>query len=503
MSDGATRNQSSARFASLLLSGLIAVMLLPGSAAQTQSAPAVPTPSAPKTAAAPDIPAPAPIPLPEVATEAEAALARIRELAAELPASRTMPAVVEQFPLLTREIDARLRQTRRILSQRPSLQVLGDLEKDWRPLRRNLARWRRDLTTYLSRLESEAAELDELRNVWQQTLEAAKASNAPPEVLGRIQVVIAEIEKAREVIDRHTARALTLQNRVAAQDTRIADALALIAQTRENALDRIFMPDSVPIWSLDMRSHSTQELRAERSRSFAMQWESLSAYAARQMPSFLIHAAIFVGIGAGFRWLRRRVQPRLEEEPGTACSAIVCETPIAAAFLLSTFFSRWIYPQAPRLLWALLGALALIPSAIVLRRLIVRDLYPALYGLAIFYIVDQVRTIAAAEQFLPRLLLLGEMLGIMAFLVWLLRSIDPLDGQTMKFGRLNRIIKVAASLAFVVAAAAFIANATGYVTLANLLGNAILSSAYFALVLYALIELMDSLVMIAFRPPTI
>jgi small-conductance mechanosensitive channel len=122
-----------------------------------------------------------------------------------------------------------------------------------------------------------------------------------------------------------------------------------------------------------------------------------------------------------------------------------------------------------------------------------------LYGLAIFYVIDQLRTLVAAEQFLPRLLLAGEMLGIMVFLVWLLRSIDRLDSQISRFGRLKIIIKVAGSLALILAAVAFIANATGYVTLANLLGNAILSSAYFALVLYALVELLDSLVMIAFR----
>jgi potassium-dependent mechanosensitive channel len=61
------------------------------------------------------------------------------------------------------------------------------------------------------------------------------------------------------------------------------------------------------------------------------------------------------------------------------------------------------------------------------------------------------------------------------------------------------IIKVAATLALILAATAFIANVTGYVTLANLLGNAILSSAYLALILYALIELIDSGVMIAFQ----
>ena len=492
------RSHFSLKCSSLFLYTFVAAMLAWPYSVPGQSVPAPTSPAAPTTAAATD-PVVAPIPLAEIATEAEAALARLRELVAEIPADSTVPAVMEQFPLLTREIDARLRQTRRILARRPSIEMLSDLEREWRPLRRNLVRWRRQLTTYLGRLEREIAELEELRKVWRETLEAGQASNVPPEVVSRIQIVIAEIEKARDVIERHRARALTLQNRVAAQDDRIADALALIAQTRENALDRLFIRDSPPLWSLDIRSQSAQELRAERSSLSSTQWEALSAYAARQMPSFFIHATIFLAISAGLQWLRRRVQPRLKEESATACSAIICETPIAAAFLVSLFFSRWIYPQAPRLLFTIVGALALIPSAIILRHLIARNLFPALYGLAIFYVIDQLRTIVAAEQFLPRLLLAGEMLGIMAFLVWLLRSIDRLDSQISRFGRLNMIIKVAGILALILAAAAFIANATGYVTLANLLGNAILSSAYFALILYALIELVDSLVMIAFR----
>jgi hypothetical protein len=72
----------------------------------------------------------------------------------------------------------------------------------------------------------------------------------------------------------------------------------------------------------------------------------------------------------------------LKKETGHGCSAIIREAPIAAAFLLSLFFCRWTYPQSPRLLWAILGVLALFPSAIILRRLIAPNFYPALYGLA-------------------------------------------------------------------------------------------------------------------------
>ena len=484
------------KFRNLLACAVLTAMLASAPAEQSQAAPSASSPavtdSAPSTT-----PSPAAIPLPEIATEAEAALARVRERMAEAPDSRTMPEVVQQFPLLTREIDARLRQTRRILAQRPSIQTLSYLQTEWRPLRRNLSTWNQELTGYLGRLESEMAQLDEIAKVWRETLEAAKIANVPPEVLGRIQAVLGETEKARKEIERYSGRALTLQNRVAAQDARIGDALALIAQTREDALDRLFTPDSTPIWSIDLGSRRTQELRAESSDSITTQWHSLSAYAARQTPSFLVHAGILIGIAAGLLWLRRRVQPRLEDT-GIGCPAIVCETPMAAAFLLSMFFSRWIYPQAPRLLWAFLGAAALIPTAIILRRLIARDLYPALYGLAMFYLVDQVRAVLVAEQLVARLLLLGETLGFMAFVVWLLRSVDRLTAQNTSFGRLRKIVKIAAVLALIMAAAAFIANATGYLTLASLLGNTLLSSGYFALILYAVVELLDSLVMIAF-----
>jgi small-conductance mechanosensitive channel len=51
----------------------------------------------------------------------------------------------------------------------------------------------------------------------------------------------------------------------------------------------------------------------------------------------------------------------------------------------------------------------------------------------------------------------------------------------------------------VLATAAFAANAAGYVTLANLVGNAVLGSGYLAIILYALVEIIDGLAALALR----
>lgn len=161
------------------------------------------------------------------------------------------------------------------------------------------------------------------------------------------------------------------------------------------------------------------------------------------------------------------MHPEAKDEAG---AAVVFETPIAAALILAFLCSHWIYPQAPRLLSGTLGAIALIPSVIVLRRLLERDLYPTLYALVVFYFVDQLRTVTAAVQFLPRLLFLGEMLGGMLFSLWLYRFMGRPTGSTLETERLRKTIKGAAGVALPVAAAAFMGNILGYVTFANLLG---------------------------------
>jgi len=93
------------------------------------------------------------------------------------------------------------------------------------------------------------------------------------------------------------------------------------------------------------------------------------------------------------------MRSRVTGDAGPADTALVFDMPVSVALMLSFLFSRWIYPQPPRLLWAILGAFAFLPSVIILRRLFERDLYPILYGLVVFYFLDQLRAVAAAIQY--------------------------------------------------------------------------------------------------------
>ncbi|HET8564059.1 MAG TPA: hypothetical protein VFM35_09325, partial [Candidatus Binatia bacterium] len=468
--------------------------------AHAQPAPTAPPTSTGKPATAPPSAAtPVPIPLAEIVTDAESASARVQDMQSELSSDRTTEAIAEQLPALTREIDARLRESWKIIAQRPSIEMLANIEAGLRRHRRNLSGWMRALTSRVSQIESEIGELDELESTWKQTLQSARASNSPPEVLRRIEAVITGISQARDSLNKQGARALTVQNRVAAQNSRIADALRSITRSREDVLNRLFVKDGSPIWTPPIESTTAQNLQEEIRISFSTQWAALRLYASRQMIGFFIHAAVFIMLVTGLYSARRRVRARITEETDFTRASVVLEMPIVAGLLLSSLCSPWIYPEAPRLLRAALVGLALLPSIMIVRRRIERDLYPALYALVVFYFIDQFRTLFAAVQFVPRLLFVGELLGATLFLAWLIRSVGRLQRLMPQTNHLRKTIKTAACLALAISVLALMANIAGYVTLATLLGDALLNSAYVAFILYAVVEVLDGLVTTALR----
>lgn len=439
-----------------------------------------------------------PIPLAEVPDQSETTLSRIRDIQNELSADRTTENVNNQLPALTREIDARMRETRNIIAQRPPIEILETIDAEWRRLRREVATWNRDLTTRASELQHEIDEIDQFQQMWTQTLNAATGSNAPAEVVRRIQDVVSTIAQARAAVFADRAKTLTTQTRLGVQDARITDALGLISQTRQRTLGRLFVRDSPPIWATQVRSRTAQDYQAESLTSFSIQSAALVSYLQRQTGRILFEIVIFAGITATLIWARRRARSLPADRRVTFPELQVLEMPMAAALLLTFLLSRWIYPQAPRLLWALIGALALIPGVTILRRVFTLHLSSVLYVLIAFYIVDQVRTVAAAVHTLPRVLFAAEMLAATIFVGSLLRLIARSAASTPQQIHRRELYRIAGAVAFGASLLALIGNVFGYVTFANLIGNALLASAYLGVILYAVIEVLTAIIGLSF-----
>jgi potassium efflux system protein len=437
------------------------------------------------------------IALEEIPSEIESATTRIRDIKSDLSADRTAETVSEQLPALTREVGGQVRESRRVVAQTRSIETLRSFEKDWSRLRRELSGLNRILTDRVKEIDGHIAQLDDLGKTWDQTFNAAKESSAPAEVVGRIETVISEVRQTREAAEKQRALTLTILNRVGVQDARIADALRSLSQARQKTLNRLFLRDGMPLWSSAVELGRVQDLQSQSLSSFSTQIVELSAYLERQAIRFVLAAGVFVAVVAGLLSLRRRTYGRVATEVDFSPPIAVFESPIAASLILSLLASRWIFPEAPRLLYVALDALLLVPSLIILRRIVTAQLRGILYALIACFLLDQLRAMAAVVEPIPRLLFVAEMLGTAGFLLWFMRTIDHPERSGWSAARSGKVAKLIARIALAISTAAFLANIFGYLSLADLLGTTLLQSSYLAMILFAVIEVLDGLATIA------
>ncbi|HEY8560447.1 MAG TPA: mechanosensitive ion channel domain-containing protein [Pyrinomonadaceae bacterium] len=443
---------------------------------------------------------PTPIPYSDVIAQAENAASTLKEIAASASSDPAADTIERDLPALTDEINARLVETAQTVEGSTSLDNLRSFEADWRTLTRKLPDWRNDLTARARKLEGDLRRLDELSEKWQKTLAELRTTETPPEVQARIEDIIAAAAETRRSIVTGQSRVVALQNRVAEQQTRVEEALRTIAARRDALVGRLLVRDSPPIWGADFWTRGG--IREGIRDSLRTQFEGLGAFAERNKDKLIIHILIFVAFAGLLFYLRRRARPLVEADPQLKQAAVIFYLPVPTALVLAIFFSSWIYPQTPQILGALFGAIALVPTVVILRKLIERSLYPLLYALVAFYFIDQLRAIFEDLPMLTRPLFLLEMLAAFLFFWWFYRArlstiVEAAGGE--KRGRVFRTIRTAAIVVLPFFAVAFLANIFGYVNLARLVGDAVLRSAYTAVFLYGAVRIVDGLIVFALR----
>ncbi|CAN5236077.1 hypothetical protein BH20ACI1_BH20ACI1_30610 [soil metagenome] len=460
-------------------------------------------------------PVPTPIPLSNIITRAETTSKRLQEIQTLLADNPSIAVIEQELPELTEQLDLREQETNQLLTSQPSLETLRKEEQDWRVFASKFPAGKDDLRTQAVVFDKQIDELKNLNSLWLQTLEALKISppstntntetssnditEIPMEVSQRIQTTIAAIQQTQKQIEEQRTKLLTLQTRISEQEARVSKTLETVSRVREEALTHLFRKDSPVIWNVQSGADSANGLFRQTKDSFITQAKALNEYAYRQSEKFILHGILLILLIAGLYWARKGVRPKVKEEPKLKQATVVFEYPISTALILTILLSGWLYPQAPRILSSLLGAAALIPGIIILRKLIEKPLFPILNALVIFYFIDRLRDVTASLPLISRILFLAEMLGAIVFLVWVLRSKRLTDTIQVKHQRIFTIIKKIIPFALGIFIGAFIANALGFVNLARIAGNGILGSAYIALILYTALQIAKSLLIFAVR----
>jgi potassium-dependent mechanosensitive channel len=439
---------------------------------------------------------PTPIPLIKVPLEAQSAVASLQEIEADVSRDQSSADEIARTLLeLTNEIDSRIDDDTKVLTSSPSLDLLYRLKLSWRNFGLRLSVLEVELTRYASSMEEQLARVDQLNRNWQATLQSAKQPQIPPTVLQSVQNVVDSIERTRQASEFGQDHVLTLQSKLSTEQARVRRALSSIGQAENRALQNIFVRNSQPVWSLKT-SLGTEWLK-HSDESFSSQLRISMVFSKRLPFTFLFHALFVVLVATALHWMRRRIQRLAKEKPDLQHALPILDLPVSTALALSMLLVPVIYAQAPRLILAIMGALTLIPAAIILRRLLDRHSYPILNAIVIMYFVGQLRVLVASLPVLARFIFFGQLLGTTVFLVWVLRSWRPPPETAQTRSRVWRVIRAIAKIGLIILPAAFLADAFGYVNLGNLLGIIFLRSTYIAAMLYTAIRILEGLLIIA------
>jgi potassium efflux system protein len=484
------RRDACSRF--LLIALFLAILTLcAGTLARAQT----PAPAAAAAAAAAPAapPGPAPIALADVAVEAETASALVRRFEISSRSLDALDMATDELPVLARDMAVRTVEMRRLLTHNTPLETIRSLEAEWRYLENRSTAITRDLTKAASQLDRDLAELDKLDATWSATREAAVTGAAPPAVLARVREVANDVAKVRKTVLERRARVLALQSQSAEVGARAGQATQALAEAGERAAARLFYADSPPLWQTNPFSGEAREL-PDAGPGGVGEVVGLSDYLRDNARRFGIHAAVLALLAGLLYLIRSKVRVLSQTDGNLRRTGKIFEMPVVSALLLSLLLAAWFYPRAPRMFWIAGGVFSAIPTLLFSRRVIERHLYPVLYAVIGFYVVDKLRGILTPMPVIWRWTLLAETLLFLAALALTLvqsrRTADaPHWTQTIAW----RAVRLGAWPGLAVFALALAANLAGYVRLADMLATTAFFSAFSAIVTYALTRVGEGL----------
>ncbi|MBA2379551.1 MAG: mechanosensitive ion channel [Blastocatellia bacterium] len=451
---------------------------------------------------------PTPIPVSAVVAEAETATARARAIRSTLTSVADVTAIEAELPALREQVNEADITSAEMIKSPTTLEDIRTAEQQWQAFSRRLAGWRATLGARITALDKDIAELGTLSERWKETLAALTSPSpaeegvgepVPPEVIQRANEVMATLADVRQQAGERRSVLISLQSRASELESRVDERRQELSAAREQTLTNLFQRDAAPIWMIGEEINQPADLFFGALASFNDQVEEVRTYVLARVDRFALHGLVLILLTSALYWARSLVRPRVKEEPKLETAAQIFELPFVTALILSVVLSRWFYPEAPRLLSAVIWAAALLPVVILLRRLVERPLFIFLNILVVLFFIDRLREILAGQQISARVVFLAEMLGAIFFLVWFLRSTKVAERVEARHYRIFELVRKVIPFALVIFAIAFLANALGYVSLANLIGNGVLGSAYAALVAYTAVLIVSSLILFALR----
>jgi small-conductance mechanosensitive channel len=469
--------------------------LAPKATAASAPAPEGATPAEP----APPPPPPS-IPVPEISQRGETTAANLRAIELGLEPTPAIARIEEELPERVKRVETRAGEATKMIEQSASDRALVYLGGSIQSVRGELDVWGRELTARATELEAQIELLGRDRELWAQTREVAKASEAPPEVLKRVQETLSAIQATRDKVEKRRAQILVLQDRVTRELSLADSTLARIAEAQQEGRRSLLARDASPVWANDFGPDARREMVARIVDSGKVELARLREFAAAHAPLLVLRVLVLAAFALLFRSARSRMEALTAEEPTLAEANAVFRHPYSAALVLTFVSTVWLDSDAPPLFALSFALLFLVPGLRLLSTLIGPELRLAPWLLAGLAILDLVRDLVSVVPDLEQSVLMAQTVAVLLALGALLRTgrlakveITPAEARAMK------PLGYGARLAVVASLLGLLATTFGYVALGRLLGRAVLISVFSVLIVYAGLRAADGVVALALR----
>ncbi|HUG99427.1 MAG TPA: mechanosensitive ion channel domain-containing protein [Gammaproteobacteria bacterium] len=360
-------------------------------------------------------------------------------------------------------------------------------------LRRTISAWQTTLGRRAAELSGWRADLSLARRSWSMTEEDVTARELPAEILAGSRNLQAALRDAATRLGARQDEILVLQSTLNDWLSIIAEREAVIQAELAQARIALFQPEHPPLWKSDTSSLAF----AASQEAWLADWQALRAYLLERQGNVLVHFALLVLLLGAFATLARKVRAWTEEKPDLATPLAVFRHPLAAALVLAILVGPWLYPDAPVVLRELFALLLILPLLRVLPLIVAPALRGALYVLAGLYLLLKLNGLLGVGTELERYGLLLLTASAAAAVAWIFKPAGR--AAALEAGRWWRAARLATRLSLIVLAAAIFANIGGLVTLSGLLTNAVISSAFVAIVLFAGVVVTRAMIIALFQ----
>jgi potassium-dependent mechanosensitive channel len=477
-----------------VLPALLALFLFlgtfPADAAQQNSS------EAPKTPAIATPAASAVIPVEEVAMQATQVGDLIRGFAANLAPSSQVEAIRKFLSQASLDIALELKSTMSILKNQPALETLQAQEQIWQERQSQLTGWLNVLTARATKLQVALAQLKKLQDTWSRTRDAEVAANAPAPILEQIDATLAAIQAAQKPHQAQRDEVLELQGKIAEQVAACNTTLQQIDALRQTAVGGMFTPENPPVWRADLWARAKATVPERLPKLVNAYWENILVYVtdpSRRMPQ---HIVVFIALSLILLAARRQIESEATGNRSPYCDAVFDHV-FAGALLVTLMVATAPTSPVPEKVKELFWITALVPIVVLTRRAVPPNVIPAIYALAILFVVDTLRRAITGEPPAGQGLLILEAVAGIAVLVWLL--IRGAHRAARGFGPTNTFWRAAAAFLIFDLSIGLVAAVFGYVRLARLAVPGVLAGAALALELYASVQVAMGIVAYAFR----